>query len=171
MTSSPYTANRRHHLENPAFLPGRFSMAIAVEDDSISDDVLVDRLEKVRRIGGPSERGRDVSPSPSRSSDSADFSSVGGIGLLHTSCPSSSPSTSDQLANLRGVLPPSPLTPKDTTSDSEDAEVWKAARKALLCIREIVRTEKKYQEALKMLLNAQVCLLSPTYLITPYDST
>ena len=161
MTSRPCTANPRR---NPAFLPGRFSMAIAVEDDSISDDVLVDRLEEVRRIGGPSEHGRDVSPSTS--SDNSHFSSVEGDenGFLHISCPSSSssPSTPDQLAKPRDVLPPSPLIPGDTASDSEDAEVWKAARKALLCIREIVRTEKKYQEALKMLLNAQVCLLSPT---------
>jgi hypothetical protein len=164
MTSSPYTANQRHHLENPTSLPGRFSMAIAVEDDSISDDVLVDRLEMARRMGVPSKRGRDVSPSPSTSSDSAHFSSVGGDSnrLLHTSFLSSSPSTPDLLANPRDVPPPFPLIPTDTSSDSEDAQVWQAARKALLCIREIVRTEKKYQEALKMLLNAQVCLLSPT---------
>jgi len=159
MTSTPYTANRTYHRTNSAILPDHLSMAIAVEDDTISDDVLVDQLEKVRRRGDPSEHGRDVSPS--RSLDSF---CVGGDenGLLRTPLLSSSPSTSDCLVRPCNARLPSPSIPKDTTSDSEDAEVWQAARKALLCIREIIRTEKKYQEALKMLENAQVCLLLPT---------
>lgn len=161
MTSTPYTTNRRHHWTDSAILPDHFSMAIAVEDVSLSDDVLVDQLEKVRRIGGASEHSRDASPSGSLGN--AHFSSVGGDenGPLRTSPLSSSPSTSDRLVNPSNVLLPPPPIPKDAASDSEDAEVWQSARKALLCIREIIRTEKKYQEALKMLENAEVCLLLP----------
>lgn len=140
-------------------------MGIAVDDDSISDDVLVDRLEKVRRISGPFERGRDASPS--RSQSNAHFSSAGGD--ESTISPMSCPPASDRLAKPRDVPLPSPLISKDTTSDSEDVAVWQAARKALLCIREIVRTEKKYQEALNMLLNAQVCL-PPPIRPRPHDS-
>lgn len=168
MASSLYTANRGRQ---PAeFLPDRLSMAIAGEDDSISDDVLVDQLEKVHEIGGPSERGKNMSPS--RPSGNAHFRSVGedANGFFHTSCPSSSPSTPDQLVKPRNVLLPSLLMSKDTISDSDDAAVWQAARKALLCIREIIRTEKKYQEALRMLLNAQVWLL-PSTSSSPHDAT
>ncbi|KAH0838094.1 hypothetical protein J3R83DRAFT_6339 [Lanmaoa asiatica] len=165
MASSPYTANRRCQLASPEFLPNRLSMAIAVEDDSISDDVLVDQLEKARKMGGPSER------SPSRrTSGNAHFPNVGGDenGLFHISSLSSSPPTPDQLAKPHGVSLP-PLIPKDTTSDSEDAAVWQEARRALLCIREIVRTEKKYQDALKMLLNAQTATPPPPSM-APYIS-
>ncbi|KIK99468.1 hypothetical protein PAXRUDRAFT_512316 [Paxillus rubicundulus Ve08.2h10] len=51
--------------------------------------------------------------------------------------------------------------PDDATLDSEDAVDWQAVRKALLCIREIVRTERKYQEALKMLVNSQTVTPPP----------
>lgn len=168
MTSGLYTANQGRQPASQEFLPDRLSMAIAVEDDSISDDVLVDRLEKVRtgKIGGPSERGKNISSS--RSSGNAHFRSVGEDtnGFFYTSRPSSSPPTPEQC----DVLLPSPLMSKDTTSDSDDAAVWQAARKALLCIREIIRTEKKYQEALRMLLNAQVWL-PPSTSSSPHDTT
>ncbi|KAG6380956.1 hypothetical protein JVT61DRAFT_5350 [Boletus reticuloceps] len=135
-TAPLYTADKECYLANPGCLPDHFSMGIAVEDDSISDDALVDRLEKVRRISDSSERGRDISPWGSLAAPNA-------------------------LAKPCDVLLPSPLITQDATSDSEDAEVWRAARKALLCVREIVRTEKKYQEALKMLLNAQTATPPP----------
>lgn len=137
-------------------------MAIAVEDDSISDDVLVDQLEKVRRIGDSSERGRDISPS--RFSGDPHFRNVreDTNGSFHTSSPSSSPSSPNHPVKPCDVPLRFPLVSKDTISDTDDAAVWQAARKALLCIREIIRTEKKYQEALKMLLNAQVSLLLST---------
>lgn len=159
MSSSSYTANRWRRPESSAFFPDRLSIAIAVEDDSISDDALIDRLEKVRQIAGPFERGRDTLPS--KSPHDAYCPGVGDNNVLPRPS-TSSPQNPDQLSKSRDLLLPSPVTTQDTTSDSEDAEVWQVARKALLCIREIVRTERKYQEALKMLLNAQVCLLSPT---------
>lgn len=135
-------------------------MEMAMEDESISDDALVDRLEKVRRRGGPYERGRDVSPS--KSTNNAHFCSAGGDEDIASplSCPFPS-RTSDQLTKPRDLPLHLPPILKDATPDLEDTAVWQAARKAFLCIREIVRTEKRYQEALKMLLNAQVCFPPP----------
>ncbi|KAG8219592.1 hypothetical protein J3R82DRAFT_545 [Butyriboletus roseoflavus] len=167
--SGPYTANRGRQPASPAFLPDRFNMAIAVEDDSISDDVLVNQLEKVRRIGSPSEWDRDVSPL--RFSGDPHFRNLreDANGLFPTSYPSSSLPSPDHLVKPCDVSQPFPLTSKDTSSGSDDAAVWQAARKALLCIREIIRTEKKYQEALKMLLNAQTATPPPPSM-TPYVS-
>lgn len=170
MASSPHTAKRGHRSASPAFLPDHLSMAIAVEDDSISDDVLVDRLEKVRRTSGPPEQVKDILPL--RTSDNAHFRGVGedADGFFRTSFPSSSPPTPEQLVKPCAVSLHSPLMSKDTTSDTDDAAVWHTVRKALLRIREIVRTEKKYQEALKMLLNAQVCF-PPSTSSPPHHTT
>ena len=155
-TWGSYAANRRRPSANPAFSPDHFSMAIAVEDDSMSDDALVNRLEEVRQIGGASTYGRCVSPSRSRRSPSSGpYGDNNGFAPISWLSPLPAPVQHAQ--SNEGLLPSS-----HTTSCSEDAEIWQAARKTLLCIREIVRTEKKYQEALTMLLNAQVCLLSPT---------
>ena len=139
-------------------------MGIAVEDDSMSDDDLVDRLERVRRTNDPPERVRNVPPLASLSN--AQISNSRGDGKASSSTPSLplSPSLSDKPTQSFDIPLSTSLVLKDSDSDSEDTEVWQAARKAFLCIREIVRTEKKYQEALKMLLNAQVCLPPPTQL-------
>ncbi|KAF9225557.1 hypothetical protein BS17DRAFT_879545, partial [Gyrodon lividus] len=135
-------------------------MAIAVDDDSVSDDVLVDRLERIRRIGSLSEQKRDSSPSSSpvnpRSSrlggQDNDLSRTSPLRLRHT-----------ESSNVLS----SPLISHDPTLSSEDTAVWQAVRKALLCIREIVRTERKYQGALKMLLNSQTSAPPPPSML-PY---
>ncbi|KAG9314140.1 hypothetical protein JVU11DRAFT_4925 [Chiua virens] len=163
----PYPANHRRQSASTTCLSDRFDIAAVVEDDSMSDDALVDRLEKVRRIDGSFQPDRDTSLSKclgnshfliSREDENA-------TDVTYTSSPLSLSPVLDPIAEPRDVPPLSPLVSNNETSESEDAVVWKAARKAVLCIREIIRTEKKYQEALKMLLNAQTATPPPPSMI------
>lgn len=124
---------------------------MAMADEKVTDEVLVEHLEKMRD-GTSDGGGKDHQFHPSfvwmqHPSKSEGFGSKWSI---------SSP-------NVNDAYPRSHLTGKAHTSDEdhlEDAATWSTARRALLCCRELVRTEKRYQEELKSLLNSEVCLVS-----------
>ncbi|KAF9245875.1 hypothetical protein BU15DRAFT_58813 [Melanogaster broomeanus] len=156
LTSCPFIAALRHR-QSSSDQSRHNGMTMDVDDDSVSDDVMVDRLERIRRMDRLTEQGRDSSPP--RSSVTAHSSRLGG---RRTSC--TSPlhlwhSESNKVLSL-------PLIPDNHTSDSEDAATWQAARKTLLCIREIVRTERKYHDGMQMLLNSQTTAPPPPSMLT-----
>lgn len=113
-----------------------FAMAMA---DEVTDEVLVEQLEKMRN--GPSSH--NFSPSVAwmqHSSKHGDSTTrTRSISSVHPH-----PHVMDRAHTER------------INSDLEDAATWRTARRALLCCREMVRTEKRYQEELKALLNGEV---------------
>lgn len=61
-----------------------------------------------------------------------------------------------------GEHPQSPLSP----GDEEDDAGWKSARRALLCCRELVRTERNYQSRLRQLLAGETDTPPPAIVLT-----
>ncbi|KIJ66194.1 hypothetical protein HYDPIDRAFT_166505 [Hydnomerulius pinastri MD-312] len=171
MESSPAGADprRRRGGVAPPSDHSQFSMAIAVGDESMTDELLVDRLERIRMTGSLSEHGHGSAsssrysptplPSPVTSNDR-----LKRRGSLLSRFSRAPPPTSQRLESCDLLL--SPILPEDPALDPDDAAIWQAARKALLCIREIVRTERKYQEALKMLLNGQTVTPPPPLMMS-----
>ncbi|KAH7886026.1 hypothetical protein F5I97DRAFT_1195771 [Phlebopus sp. FC_14] len=144
---------------------GGICVAMAIDDENITDEVLVNQLEDFRRSCSLSEHGTQR---PSRSSviphspnspclppfpDQNNTTKSGVVSWL------SQHPTFLQRASL-GSPTSTSLVPE------EDDAVWKAARKALLCIREIMRTERKYQQALRTLFSAQTTTPPPPLMLS-----
>lgn len=110
---------------NRAPLPLPFSLAVAITDDKITDEKLVDQLEDMR-----------IKEHPQRSQSLA----------LSVSCPSPS-----YQAILSGSYAEYPPEPNEFFADEPSETSWNAARQALLLCREILRTERRYLSSLKML--------------------
>lgn len=128
-----------------------WTFAMAMTDEEVTDEVLVEQLEQMRN--GTSSQGSATNhqfhPSLAwmqhapRPEDAARTRSI------------SSPNMHD------GSMQPYMLG-KAHSSEVEDATTWPTARRALLCCREMVRTEKRYQEELKALINCEVCIFPAT---------
>lgn len=112
-----------------------WTLAMAMTDDDVTDEVLVEELEKMRKGHVPDHQFHPSSAwmRQSRHGLSRSMSDV--------------PSQSHDLNKAY------------TTDghDLEDAATWHTARRALLCCRELVRTEKRYQEELRALMDGEVC--------------
>lgn len=130
---------RMSHIE----LKRGWTLAMAMADDGVTDEVLVEELEKMRRKSGPEQQYRlsrtwmrqsPPKPGHTRSATTTNASE----GTVHL-----------QLHDLNRAT-------SIDVSDAEEAATWHIARRALLCCREIVRTEKRYQEELKALLDGDV---------------
>lgn len=106
-------------------LPLPFSLAMAITDDKITDEKLVDQLEDMR-IKELSQQSQSFT--------------------LSVSC--ASPSYQAILSGSYAEYPPEP----DEFSADEPSETsWNAARQALLLCREMLRTERRYLSSLKTL--------------------
>ena len=116
---------------------------MAMADDEVTDEVLVEELEKLRK--GP---GKDRRFHPSLAWQSRHIDSVR-IGHIGHSRANPVPHMSDAAV----------AHTSDPTTDSEDAATWRTARSAVLCCREMVRTERRYHGDLNALLDGKVCLL------------
>jgi len=116
--------------------------------DEVTDEVLVEQLEKMRN--GPS--AHNFSPSVAWMQHSAkhgDTAHTQSISPVHPH-----PQVLDRAHTER------------INNDLEDAATWRTARRALLCCREMVRTEKRYQEELKALLNGETITPPPALMLT-----
>ncbi|KAF8215937.1 hypothetical protein K438DRAFT_1954616 [Mycena galopus ATCC 62051] len=121
----------------------RWTLAMALADEGISDELLVEKLEALRT------RSRAASLIDSDVDDVAEWD---GMWAAYDD-------------ELDADEPPPPLPPKDTTLDhaqrtvsmpalpSHSTETWKSARRALLTCRELVRTERHYLASLNLLLS------------------
>ncbi|KAJ7070771.1 hypothetical protein C8F01DRAFT_1107711 [Mycena amicta] len=118
----------------------RWTLAMALTDDGISDELLVEKLEALR------SRSRATSYIASDVDDPEDWERVWAV-------------CNDELD-----LPPPPVPPKDLPlpSPSSTASLptpatpsWQSARRALLTCRELVRTERHFLSSLQSLVLAE----------------
>ncbi|KAG0702723.1 hypothetical protein DFH29DRAFT_920141 [Suillus ampliporus] len=142
------------------------SMAV---DENLSDEAVVKRLEIIRKRSTRNDKHRSLPVSRTTSHDLASIS-LSEQAFSHLEFQlgdrfASHPSSPCQSEESEPVTP-LPVILDDAELDPDDAALWSTARKALFCIREIVRTERKYQEALKMLLTGQTTSQPPPLLLT-----
>jgi hypothetical protein len=131
------------------------SMAV---DENLPDEVVVERLEIIRKqtrkdkhSPGTTSLGLAGTPPSSKQGFS-----LSGFQLREHSTPNTGSTCQAEESEYVQESLPASMIPDDADLDSDDSAVWRTARKALFCIREIIRTERKYQEALKALLAGQV---------------
>jgi hypothetical protein len=135
--------NRPRHGPEPN---RRWTFAMAMADEDVTDEVLVEQLERMR--SGASLQG---------GMDHPFHSSL--VWMQHSSRHGDSPpARSFSSPNVHDAFLHPHVLPRSQTTDFEDATAWPTARKALLCCREIVRTEKRYMDELKALINGEVCI-------------
>ncbi|KAH7923238.1 hypothetical protein BV22DRAFT_598093 [Leucogyrophana mollusca] len=171
-----FTSGRGDVSVNAIRGDSHLSMAMAVDDHDISDDVLVEKLEKIRRESSQYEQ-RKSPPSAARHTPDRfqntslplsdhDKSRLGGAqpGTVWAATPLS-PLQHTTYSDFRSPQPAAPAAAGESDVDPDDASIWQAARKALLCVREILRTERKYQEALKSLLDGQTLTQPPDLML------
>ncbi|KAL0951647.1 hypothetical protein HGRIS_008327 [Hohenbuehelia grisea] len=159
----------------------RWTLAMALMDDDITDEVLIRELEKVRmkqmanamNIRRPTQGTNDarehptqrrliistasLPPFPSSFPDPAATSHERPLPPLPSSPPSSPPFVTSPTEDLR-FSPPLP-SPSPT---------WLSARRALLIVRELVRTERSYLHSLRALLLGHVSGIEPPRLMLAY---
>ncbi|OAX40873.1 hypothetical protein K503DRAFT_798430 [Rhizopogon vinicolor AM-OR11-026] len=143
------------------------SMAV---DENLPDEVVVERLEIIRRQGTRKDKHPPMTTSLGLAG--TPLSSKRGFAEFqlreYSASNSSATCQSEEYELIQQSLPASVIlddTELDSV-DSDDAAVWHTARKALFCIREIIRTERKYQEALKALLAGQTANPPPPLMLS-----
>ncbi|KAG2120599.1 uncharacterized protein F5147DRAFT_563470 [Suillus discolor] len=130
-------------------------------DENLSDEAVVEHLEIIRKRSCKDKY--QPPPVPRATSHGIPLGSSHLFQLGdHLTSHSSSPWRSEEPESVT----PLPVILDDAELDIDDAALWSTARKALLCIREIVGTEKKYQGALKMLQTGQTANRPPSLLLT-----
>ncbi|KAG2154556.1 hypothetical protein DEU56DRAFT_769180 [Suillus clintonianus] len=133
-------------------------------DENLSDEAVVEQLEIIRkRSRKDKHRSLPVPRAASYGSASIPLSKQGcsPLGDHLASYPSSLCQSEES-----EPVTPLPVILDDLELDTDDAALWSTARRALFCIREIIGTERKYQEALKMLLTGQTANQPPSLLLT-----
>ncbi|KIP03849.1 hypothetical protein PHLGIDRAFT_129914 [Phlebiopsis gigantea 11061_1 CR5-6] len=164
-------ASRRENSPNTL---RRWTLAMA----DVPDDVLVQELEKLR-MGG---RGVADSASPARKRrkrsskvgetselghDDDDWKMVGEESSSGYSGDELAPSPTPSASHLESHSGSSPnqLHSVAHLSSLDDHE-WKTARRALLCCRELVRTERNYQARLRVLVSGETSTPPPAIVLT-----
>lgn len=151
---------------------------MAMSDECVTDEVLVAELERLRKTKTPGA-GEDeefvwMVPGHRRGRSGGST----GAGVEISLC--SGLSDADTESPLHSVDSSHTLVEPDAGKDSldgervvgeEDEAMWHTARRALLCCREIVRTERRYQEELKALIAGEVCLSPFTFHSYPTTSS
>ncbi|KAF7974914.1 hypothetical protein HWV62_11081 [Athelia sp. TMB] len=156
-----------HSHSHSAELKRGWSFAMAMSDEGVTDEVLVAELERLRRTRAkPSEgdeddfvwmagkRGRTGEPVGSVCSGLSDEdadSPLHSIDSTHTLVDPYMPASA-------AAAPERCASP---VSDAEEEALWHTARRALLCCREIVRTERRYQAELAALLRGRTTTPPP----------
>ena len=132
----------------------RWTLGLAITDDELTDEVLVDELEKLRRRNRMWEwewewRWGPKSPSsPTPCEDSTRLSSTNPYGNPYHQ-------------------PAQPHLRVHSLSDAPLNSKWQTARRALLICRELVRTERHYLSCLHML-RSEETLTAPSPLMMTY---
>ncbi|KAK0500787.1 hypothetical protein EDD18DRAFT_1067439 [Armillaria luteobubalina] len=127
----------------------RWTLAMAIADDGISDEMLIDELERMRTVEKmwQWERRRSIiTPSTASTISSAD-SRTPLVGYSH-----------DEHTTLKPSLP--------CLSDPALSAVWQNARRALLICREFIRTERHYLSAIRSLSASDTLTTPPALMLT-----
>ena len=142
---------------------------MAMSDEGVTDEVLVAELERLRRTRAkPSEGDEDdfvwMAGRRGRAGAGAGelVSSVcSGLSDEDADSPLQSIDSSHTLVDP--YMPASAVQerPASPVSDEEEEALWHTARRALLCCREIVRTERRYQAELVALLRGRTTTPPP----------
>jgi len=125
---------------------------MAINDDEVTDEVIVEELEKLRT--GHQNHLRSSLPS-GRQSKHGDFGRPGHSRAMST------PNMGDVV--LHPHVPEKARTLD--ANDPEDSATWHITRSALFCCREIVKTERRYQEELKALIGGETTTPPPTLML------
>ncbi|KAK0209014.1 hypothetical protein DFS33DRAFT_1380501 [Desarmillaria ectypa] len=126
-----------------------WTLAMAITDDGISDEMLIDELERMRTVEKMWQwewRRNVISPSTATTVSTADTRTPMVDGLH------------DEHATLKPSLP--------CLSDPALSAVWQNARRALLICREFVRTERHYLLAIRRLLSSDTLTPPPALMLT-----
>lgn len=121
---------------------------MAMTDDEVTDEVIVEELEKLQAEFQMDHHIRPSLPL-GRQFKHGDSGRPGHPRAMST-------------PNMGGMVPYPHVPEKAHTldvNDPEDAATWRIARSALFCCREIVKTERRYQGDLKALIDGEVCAL------------
>ncbi|SJL15687.1 uncharacterized protein ARMOST_19191 [Armillaria ostoyae] len=127
----------------------RWTLAMAIADDGISDEMLMDELERMRTVEKMWQwewRRNVMTPSTASSISTADS----GTPLVDAS--------HDEHATLKPSLP--------CLSDPALSAVWQNARRALLICREFIRTERHYLLAIRNLSASDTLTTPPALMLT-----
>ena len=170
-------ARRPARRENSPNTLRRWTLAMA----DVPDEVLVQELEKLRMGGrgaANSANGSPVRRRRKRSSRAVESSELGHdddwkmVGEESSSGysaderdPSPAPSTSHLNSHSPSSSNSNQLHSVAHLSSLDDHE-WKTARRALLCCRELVRTERNYQARLRVLLSGETSTPPPGLVLT-----
>ncbi|TFY61967.1 hypothetical protein EVJ58_g4179 [Rhodofomes roseus] len=151
-TSRAAQPNRRSasFLESDPMAMRRWTLAMA----DVPDEILVQELDKLRKNAvAKKARGKSRTPAQSESGHTAESGcSTGSTSPWRSGVHFRLGGDSDSEEEGDGDEEDEAL---DGFENDADEEEWKAARRALLCCRELVRTERSYQARLRELLNAQ----------------
>jgi len=147
----------------------RWTLAMAMTDEGITDEVLVEELEKMRMRGGMGggEWEREVGAGEDGVDRCAEECWIGDRvrpeeenGDVY-----GGPKGDDMAASII----PSPSLPSlpshDSPSSASASASWKTARRALLTCRELVRTERHYLSSLRTLLSGHTSAAPPPLML------
>ncbi|KAJ7161313.1 hypothetical protein C8R43DRAFT_1175582 [Mycena crocata] len=156
-TDSPRSNSRPPLLRRDAVTASpkrRWTLAMALNDEGISDELLVAKLEALRSRS----RSRVGSFAASDTGETSDWDQVWAA-------------YDDEIESDTDVPPPPP--PKDTLPSmpalpSPSTATWQSARRALLTCRELVRTERHYLASLRLLLTPGATRTPPPPLMLAY---
>ena len=128
----------------PSFLRTESNRRWTVAVADVPDELLIEELERLRREG---MRAGEVHGDPSRSR-------VHSLQGMHAAVSEES-AAMDESADVSEVTHGAP--------GLEEEQEWVFARGAILCCRELVRTERTYQERLQDLAHDEVCYIFVVY--------
>ncbi|KAF9820065.1 hypothetical protein IEO21_01727 [Rhodonia placenta] len=150
------SATHTSFLDSDPMAMRRWTLAMA----DVPDEVLVQELDKLWKEGR-SRVSKSRTPTSSQQGHGSDYDSrdwrPSSFVYGNSSGSQWRTSTRFQLGGESDSEDEEGLeeTVEEAEEDAEDAEEWRTARRALLCCRELVRTERNYQARLRQLLNAQ----------------
>ncbi|THV06466.1 hypothetical protein K435DRAFT_848951 [Dendrothele bispora CBS 962.96] len=143
--SSPTPSTPRRH---------RWTLAMVITDEDISDETLIQNLEKLR--AGQEEWGWRKPPD---SEDSAS-SSVSSSDMEEDTSP-----RSENEDETQDVIIGSRCTPPEQQQHAVSSSSWQMARRALLICRELVRTERRYLAGLDNLTSSETLTPPPPVML------
>ncbi|KAJ3861651.1 hypothetical protein EV359DRAFT_15683, partial [Lentinula novae-zelandiae] len=120
----------------------RWTLAMVLTDDQISDEKLVDKLERmmVRNIGGHVSK---------------DLEAESEVNVYEGDCKN----VEKRNGIVNGVLLPT------SNNHFSQSTIWKTARRTLLICRELVRTERSYLSYLQVMLSQETMTPPPALLL------
>ncbi|KAF7436227.1 hypothetical protein PC9H_003056 [Pleurotus ostreatus] len=163
LTPSPDAAHRHSSQDTAKKRLRRWTLAAAMTDSSITDEVFVEGLEKVRMAAEIWEWRESASVT----------SSIPQLPVLPQRSPigdipvgdGNSDHGEEELVSTQRRRS-QPKLPIRSTSDPSSAQTWQMARRALLICREIVRTERNYLASLHILVDGGTITTPPAPMLT-----